>query len=77
MSETKVVEYNDAKGGDSPDSILRELEEFITANCTHGAKKPLSHQVEEGAAPSIYCCLKCAVDFVWRQRARSKIVQRT
>jgi hypothetical protein len=72
---TKPAEYADAKG--DMNTVLKELEDFITVNCTHGAKKPLSHQVVEGESPAIYCCLRCAVDFIWKQRARSKIIQRS
>jgi hypothetical protein len=77
LPSTKTVEYGDAAKGDSPDSILKELEDFIVANCTHGAKKPISHQIEKNVPPPVYCCLKCAVNFIWRQRANSKITVRT
>jgi hypothetical protein len=73
---TEPAEYIDGKAS-SPDSILKELGEYISFHCTHGAKKPISHRNSEQFEPAVYCCLKCAVDFIWRQRANSKIINRT
>lgn len=73
-SITKPAEYADARG--DMNTTLKDLEDYITLFCTHGAKKPISHQTSEGAPPAIYCCLRCAVDFTWKQRARSKITVR-
>ena len=75
MSLTKPAEYADGKA-DNP-GILKELDDYISFQCTHGAKKPISHRNSEQSEPAVYCCLKCAVDFIWRQRANSKITSRT
>jgi hypothetical protein len=74
-SSTRAAEYIEGKT-DNP-GILEELESFITIHCTHGAKKPISHQSSENSEPALYCCLKCSVAFIWGQRANSMITNRT
>jgi len=71
----KPAEYMDAKE-DQP-GILQTLGEYIEANCTHGAKKPISRQISEENPPVLYCCLKCTVAYLMREKTRSKIINRT
>jgi hypothetical protein len=71
----KPAEYMDAKE-DQP-GILQTLGEYIELNCTHGAKKPIAHLKPGESTPVMYCCLKCAVAYIMREKTRSKITCRT
>ena len=73
---TAPAEYVDGKTS-SPSSILKDLGDYISFHCTHGAKQPISHRVSEKEEPTVYCCLKCSVDFIWKQRMDGLITSRS
>ena len=65
-------EYLESK--ENNPTILIQLGEFIAFNCSHGAKNPMA--VEQDGKIVQLCCLKCAVEFILKDRAKGKITSR-
>ena len=68
----RTSEYHESK--ENNPTILTQLGEFISFNCTHGAKNPVA--VEQDGKTVQLCCLKCAVAFILKDRAKGKITSR-
>jgi hypothetical protein len=68
----RSADYSEIKS-DNP-TILTQLGDYITTFCTHGLKKPLA--TEKDGNVVYLCCLKCAVEFLFKDRAKNKITQR-
>jgi hypothetical protein len=53
------------------------LSDFLAheSNCTHGLKKPV--MVDMDSTSVHVCCLKCAVDFIFKERVNKKITVRS
>lgn len=65
----RSAEYSEVKA-DNP-TILSDLGQYITLNCPHGAKNPLAF--ERDGATTHLCCLKCAVEFILKDRVKARI----
>jgi len=72
MSILAPAEYSDVKV-DNP-NILNDLGQYITLYCNHGAKSPVSIQVD-GKVTHL-CCLRCVVDFILKDRVKARITVR-
>ena len=68
----QAIEFTDVKV-DNP-TILAMLGDYIEANCSHGLKKPVS--MEKDGEVVYLCCLKCAVEVLFKDRAKNKITLR-
>jgi hypothetical protein len=72
-SSMRNAEFSDVKA-DNP-TILTQLGDFIACHCTHGMKTPVAIDLPESGTAHL-CCLKCAVDFIFKDRAKNKITIR-
>ena len=68
----RPADYTDVKV-DNP-TILTQLGDYITINCSHGLKKPVA--IEKDGDIVYMCCLKCTIEFLFKDRAKNKITSR-